>query len=222
MTMYNEDEVLFVKTMNAVIKNIAHLCSRGRSKTWGPDGWKKVVVCIVSDGRSKINKRTLHVLSLMGLYQEGIAKDSIAGKDVTAHIFEYTSSVVVTDAGEVAQGSCPVQIIFCLKEQNKKKLNSHRWFFNAFGPLVNPNVCVLLDVGTKPTTVDSPLTHTPRDRQKSYGLLDLWVMGKGFGRCLAYWDGQVAMGYGCLWHTRGMGYGRVDCTKGDRNGADTP
>lgn len=35
--------------------------------------------------------------------------------------------------------------------QNKKKLNSHRWFFNAFGPLIKPNVCVLLDVGTKPS-----------------------------------------------------------------------
>ncbi|KAH0837983.1 glycosyltransferase family 2 protein [Lanmaoa asiatica] len=151
MTMYNEDEVLFVKTMNAVIKNIAHLCSRNRSKTWGPDGWKKVVVCIVSDGRNKINKRTLQVLTLMGCYQEGIAKDSIAGKDVTAHIFEYTTNVVVTETGEVSSGACPVQILFCLKEQNKKKLNSHRWFFNAFGPLINPNVCVLLDVGTKPT-----------------------------------------------------------------------
>ncbi|GLB35745.1 putative chitin synthase [Lyophyllum shimeji] len=151
MTMYNEDEVLFVKTMNAVIKNVAHLCSRTRSKTWGPEGWKKVVVCVVSDGRNKVNKRTLQVLSLMGCYQEGIAKDSVAGKDVTAHIFEYTSSVVVTETGEVGQGSCPVQILFCLKEQNKKKLNSHRWFFNAFGPLIKPNVCVLLDVGTKPT-----------------------------------------------------------------------
>ncbi|KIJ66341.1 glycosyltransferase family 2 protein [Hydnomerulius pinastri MD-312] len=151
MTMYNEDEILFVKTMNAVIKNIAHLCSRNRSKTWGPDGWKKVVVCIVSDGRSKVNKRTLQVLTLMGCYQEGIAKDSVAGKDVTAHIFEYTSNVVVTDTGEVSSGACPVQVLFCLKEQNKKKLNSHRWFFNAFGPLINPNVCVLLDVGTKPT-----------------------------------------------------------------------
>ncbi|KAF9451389.1 glycosyltransferase family 2 protein [Macrolepiota fuliginosa MF-IS2] len=168
MTMYNEDEILFVKTMNAVIKNIAHLCGRDRSKVWGKDGWKKVVVCIVSDGRSKINKRTLQVLTLMGCYQEGIAKDSVAGKDVTAHIFEYTSSVIVTETGEVSQGSCPIQILFCLKEQNKKKLNSHRWFFNAFGPLIRPNgehfvlggdrflnsitvVCVLLDVGTKPT-----------------------------------------------------------------------
>ncbi|EJF67235.1 chitin synthase [Dichomitus squalens LYAD-421 SS1] len=161
MTMYNEDEVLFVRTMNAyfaeckpsfsVLKNIAHLCSRTKSKTWGPDGWKKVVVCVVSDGRSKINKRTLQVLTLMGCYQEGIAKDSIGGKDVTAHIFEYTSNVIVTERGEVSQSACPVQIIFCLKEQNKKKLNSHRWFFNAFGPLIQPNVCVLLDVGTKPT-----------------------------------------------------------------------
>ncbi|KAJ8483166.1 hypothetical protein ONZ51_g4901 [Trametes cubensis] len=151
MTMYNEDEVLFTRTMNAVLKNVAHLCSRTKSKTWGPDGWKKVVVCVVSDGRSKINKRTLQVLTLMGCYQEGVAKDSIAGKDVTAHIFEFTSNVVVTERGEVSQGACPVQIIFCLKEQNKKKLNSHRWFFNAFGPLIQPNVCILLDVGTKPT-----------------------------------------------------------------------
>jgi chitin synthase len=44
----------------------------------------------------------------------------------------------------------PVQVLFCLKEKNSKKLNSHRWFFNAFSPLLNPNVCVLLDVGTRP------------------------------------------------------------------------
>ncbi|KAH7107091.1 glycosyltransferase family 2 protein [Auriculariales sp. MPI-PUGE-AT-0066] len=151
MTMYNEDEVLFCKTMNSVIKNITYLCGRTRSKVWGAEGWKKVVVCVVSDGRSKVNKRTLHVLSLMGVYQDGIAKDSVAGKDVTAHIFEYTTSVVTTDAGEVSMGGCPVQVVFCLKEQNKKKLNSHRWFFNAFGPLIQPEVCILLDVGTKPT-----------------------------------------------------------------------
>jgi hypothetical protein len=32
-----------------------------------------------------------------------------------------------------------------------RKLNSHRWFFNAFGPILNPEICVLLDVGTKPS-----------------------------------------------------------------------
>ena len=50
---------------SSVLKNIAHLCGRTKSKMWGPDGWKKVVVCVVSDGRSKINKRTLQVLTLV-------------------------------------------------------------------------------------------------------------------------------------------------------------
>ena len=45
--------------MHGVMTNIAHLCTRERSKTWGKEGWKKVVVCIVSDGRMKINSRTL-------------------------------------------------------------------------------------------------------------------------------------------------------------------
>jgi Chitin synthase len=76
MTMYNEDEELFCRTMHGVIKNIAHLCKRDRSKTWGKEGWKKVVVCIVSDGRGKINSRTLSVIAAMGAYQEGVAKVS--------------------------------------------------------------------------------------------------------------------------------------------------
>lgn len=74
MTMYNEDEELFCRTMHGVMKNIAHLCKRDRSKTWGKEGWKKVVVCIVSDGRSKINSRTLSVIATMGAYQDGVAK----------------------------------------------------------------------------------------------------------------------------------------------------
>lgn len=72
LTMYNEDPLLFTRTMNNVIKNIANFQSRTKSKTWGNgDAWKKIVVVIVSDGRKKANKDTLKVLQLMGLYQEG-------------------------------------------------------------------------------------------------------------------------------------------------------
>ncbi|KAF9465779.1 glycosyltransferase family 2 protein [Collybia nuda] len=153
MTMYNEDEELFCRTMHGVIKNIAHLCKRDRSKTWGKDGWKKVVVCIVSDGRTKINSRTLSVIAAMGAYQEGIMKDHVNTVPVTAHIFEYTTQISVTPSMKIEgpeKGVVPVQIIFCLKEKNQKKINSHRWFFNAFGSILQPNVCVLLDVGTMP------------------------------------------------------------------------
>ena len=74
LAMYNEDGELFCRTMYSVMKNIAHLCTRDRSKTWGKDGWKKVVVCIISDGRAKINARTLSVIATMGAYQDVIAK----------------------------------------------------------------------------------------------------------------------------------------------------
>ncbi|RKP01104.1 hypothetical protein CXG81DRAFT_12399 [Caulochytrium protostelioides] len=153
-TMYNEDEVLFAKTWKAIAKNIAYLCQKKKSSVWGPDGWKKVTVCIVSDGRNKINQRTLQTIGIMGAYQEGLVKTSVEGQEVSAHLFEYTTQICVdpdmrirgTDSGLV-----PVQILFCLKEKNAKKINSHRWFFNAFGQVLNPHVCILLDVGTKPT-----------------------------------------------------------------------
>ncbi|KAG0247704.1 Chitin synthase, class 1 [Mortierella polycephala] len=153
MTMYNEDEVLFTRTMHGVMKNIRHLTTRDRSRTWGPDAWKKVVVCIVSDGRTKINSKTLNVLAAMGVYQDGIAKNIVNDKTVTAHIYEYTTQVTIDpEMGRSGhdKGYVPVQILFCLKEKNAKKLNSHRWFFNAFGQVLKPNVCVLLDVGTRP------------------------------------------------------------------------
>lgn len=74
--------------MHGVMKNIAHLCGRDRSKTWGPEGWKKVTVCVVSDGRNKINHRTLNLLAALGVYQEGVAKNLVGEKEVTAHIYE--------------------------------------------------------------------------------------------------------------------------------------
>lgn len=43
-----------------------------------------------------------------------------------------------------------MQFIFCLKQKNSKKINSHRWLFNAFSRILNPEVIVLLDAGTKP------------------------------------------------------------------------
>ena len=100
-------------------------------------------------------------------------QNAVNNKQVTAHMFEYTATFgldpnlrfVYPDKGIV-----PTQIIFCMKERNQKKINSHRWFFNAFAPLLQvglevpvlnpsemthplqPNVCVLIDVGTRPST----------------------------------------------------------------------
>ena len=153
ITMYNEDEIDFTRTMHGVMRNISNFCSRTKSRTWGKDGWQKIVVCIVSDGRQKVHPRTLDALAAMGIYQDGIAKNLVNQREVTAHVYEYTTQVSL-DADlkfkGAEKGIVPCQMIFCLKEKNQKKLNSHRWFFNAFGKALSPNVCILLDVGTKP------------------------------------------------------------------------
>jgi len=153
VTMYNEDEILFARTMIGVFKNIEYMCKKTDSRTWGKDAWKKIVVCVVSDGRAKINPRTRALLAGMGVYQEGIAKQSVNGKKVQAHIYEYTTQVGLAIRNGVVQlipKQQPVQMLFCLKEENKKKINSHRWFFQAFGRVLDPNICVLIDAGTKP------------------------------------------------------------------------
>ncbi|CAG8625730.1 10774_t:CDS:2, partial [Acaulospora colombiana] len=130
LTMYDESEVDFARTFH------------------------------VSDGRKHIKRRTLAYLAAIGVYQDGVAKNHIetinedgerVEKEVTAHIFEYTTQISINaEMKSETENVVPIQVLFCLKEKNAKKINSHRWFFNAFGKLLNPNVCVLLDVGTKP------------------------------------------------------------------------
>jgi chitin synthase len=154
ITMYNEDDDLFTKSMMAVQKNIAYLCSPHCPFSWGKEGWKRFVVVVVSDGRSKVNPKVLNVLTVMGLYIPGIPRTSVDGKPVTAHVFEGTTQVAVDRSMNVlhrSDGVVPTQVIFLLKEKNAKKINSHKWFFNAVCAQIQPKYCFLLDVGTKPS-----------------------------------------------------------------------
>ncbi len=97
-------------------------------------------MCIVADGRRKVHPRVLDCLTLLGVYQPGgHMRNAINHKPVTAHLFEYTTSFAIDPNLHFKypdKGIVPAQIIFCMKEKNQKKINSHRWFFNAFGPLL--------------------------------------------------------------------------------------
>ena len=42
ITMYNENETLFLRTLYGVMRNISHMEGRKNSGTWGPGSWKKV------------------------------------------------------------------------------------------------------------------------------------------------------------------------------------
>lgn len=159
ITYYNEDKVLTARTLHGVMQNIRDIVNIKKTEFWNKGGpaWQKIVVCLVFDGIDPCDKETLDVLATIGIYQDGVMKKDVDGKETSAHIFEYTTQLSVTPNQKLIQPQDdgpttlpPVQMIFCLKQKNSKKINSHRWLFNAFGNILNPEVCILLDAGTKP------------------------------------------------------------------------
>lgn len=159
ITYYNEDKQLTARTLHGVMQNIRDIVNLKKSDFWNVGGpaWQKIVVCLVFDGIDPCDKDTLDVLATVGVYQDGVMKKDVDGKETVAHIFEYTTQLSVTASQQLIRPQDdssntlpPVQMMFCLKQKNSKKINSHRWLFNAFGRLLNPEVCILLDAGTKP------------------------------------------------------------------------
>ncbi|PMD27371.1 glycosyltransferase family 2 protein [Hyaloscypha hepaticicola] len=159
ITYYNEDKQLTARTLHGVMQNIRDIVNLKKSDFWNVGGpaWQKIVVCLVFDGIDPCDKDTLDILATIGVYQDGVMKKDVDGKETVAHIFEYTTQLSVTASQQLIRPQDdssntlpPVQMMFCLKQKNSKKINSHRWLFNAFGRLLNPEVCILLDAGTKP------------------------------------------------------------------------
>ncbi|KAF6752025.1 chitin synthase [Ephemerocybe angulata] len=164
VTSFNEDKMLYARTLHNIMLNIRDICKTKKSKYWrgcaeeGTPAWQKITVALVVDGLECMDKSVLDLLATVGVYQDGIMKKKVDGKDTEAHIFEYTTQLSVDSTPQLVlpqetdDGSnlVPVQIILVVKAKNQKKINSHRWIFNAIGKQLNPEICVLVDAGTKP------------------------------------------------------------------------
>ncbi|KAJ5713817.1 uncharacterized protein N7483_010998 [Penicillium malachiteum] len=158
MTYRDENKVLTSRTLHAVMQNIRDIC-HARSEFWSQGGpaWQKIVCTVVMDGIDPSDSGTLDTLATIGVFQEDIMKKAVNGKETVAHIFEYTTQLSVTENQELVQPQNddpmsfpPIQMILCIKQRSTSKVNSHRWIFNGFCRILNPEVVVLLDTGTKP------------------------------------------------------------------------
>ncbi|KAI5480140.1 hypothetical protein MNV49_001800, partial [Pseudohyphozyma bogoriensis] len=94
VTSYNEDKVLYSRTLHSVMQNIRDLSNR-RSKFWGGGKnaheqgtrppWQRIVVALIADGVEKADQLTRHQLT-------GGLRTS---PSTVAHIFEYTTQISV-------------------------------------------------------------------------------------------------------------------------------
>lgn len=178
----NEDKALYSRTLHNIMLNIRDICNTRSSKYWrrpstangsteaggGAPAWQKITVVLVADGIGPMDKEVLDLLATVGVYQDGIMKKEVDGRETVAHIFEvgpsphlstysdaradmssllallqYTTQLSVDFTPALVlphhndpNNLVPVQIILCLKQQNSKKINSHRWLFNAIGRML--------------------------------------------------------------------------------------
>ncbi len=43
-----------------------------------------------------------------------------------------------------------INFVFAIKQRNDGKINSHRWFFQGLCKYLKPELCLMLDIGTRP------------------------------------------------------------------------
>ncbi|KAH9021478.1 chitin synthase-domain-containing protein [Lactarius pseudohatsudake] len=83
----------------------------------------------------------LSAIPAIGAYQEGIATNYVANHDKLLRLIP-RETVDIMESNKIkgaGKGIVPVQIAVCLKEKHQTKINSHRWFFYAFGPILQLN-----------------------------------------------------------------------------------
>lgn len=88
ITYYNEDKVLTARTLHGVMQNIRDIVNLKKSEFWNKGGpaWQKIVCTLVFDGIDPCDKNTLDLLATVGIYQDGIMKRSVDGRETVAHI----------------------------------------------------------------------------------------------------------------------------------------
>lgn len=88
ITYYNEDKTLTARTLHGVMQNIREIVNLKKSEFWNKGGpaWQKIVVCLVFDGIDPCDKDVLDVFATIGVYQDGIMKRDVDGKETLAHI----------------------------------------------------------------------------------------------------------------------------------------
>ncbi|CAG9317187.1 unnamed protein product [Blepharisma stoltei] len=163
----SEGEPDFSKTLKAVITNIEYFLENNHS----------VVVVAILDGLTKtVNEKSKKKISQNEVTQIGLKPyssyfeigkiadkfhfDTTPNENSANYISNYSGK---KDEDEIAHAfmhsnwkmetnqKYPIDFIFCIKEREAGKLNSHLWFFGGFCQHINPRYVILLDAGIKPS-----------------------------------------------------------------------
>jgi chitin synthase len=166
VTMYNEDEKELMDTLAGVMDNYVELCNDPTVDFVRDD----LICCLVSDGfsitedfkkfataKSFFNEEELRRTAMNevkpGKFEMKNIDDVYQGdEDKKPNNLLHCFSVRTWDFG--LKDPCPkefrMNFMFGIKHKNDGKINSHKWFYTAICSLLDPEICLMLDIGTKP------------------------------------------------------------------------
>lgn len=149
VAMYNESSEQFSHTLDAVAENLTYFNAAGVKP-------ESVACVVIVDGiRPFMQTYNKQESFFKQFFDVNMIKEKFNVSDLNlcaypgqqdhdefAHVF----------CQEVILGNSefPLKLIMCVKQFNKRKLNSHLWFFGGFCEEIQPKYVMLLDVGTRP------------------------------------------------------------------------
>lgn len=162
ITMYNENMDELYITLKALCKNLEYFKKKGINIS------KESVLCIVSDGKFKISDDVLNFFEYNNIFDRSLMDlDNIS--DTQLHLFENEIQFKLERENKTFIQDDKLHVIFALKEKNAGKLDSHQWFFNSFCQIIEPEYCILIDVGTKPNISSIFLLYDAMEQHKDIG-----------------------------------------------------
>ena len=149
VAMYNESSEQFSHTLDAVAENLSYFNAAGvRPET--------IACVVIVDGiRPFMQTFNKQETFFKQFFDQDMIKQRFNVSDLNLCAFpgqEDHDEFAHVFCQEVILGNAefPLKLIMCVKQFNKRKLNSHLWFFGGFCEEIQPKYVMLLDVGTRP------------------------------------------------------------------------
>jgi len=136
ITIYNENSFDLQATLQGVLKNIENLTQDRVCPG-------KFCITLIQDGLEKLHPNMTEYGESMNLFFLRNIEDSDPN---TLHLY----ATEFTLAKNNHESYPTVTLVTGVKQSNKGKINSHRWFFKCICHYINPKYCVLMDCGTIP------------------------------------------------------------------------
>ena len=149
IAMYNENPEEVIQTLDGICDNLRHFESGGIPP-------EEIACIVIVDGMGPF----LKVYQEHEFFQRFFDADLIKNRYNCENLLNFDVGIE-NEYDEIAhcfmqqyesEGNekLPLNLFWCVKQANKRKLNSHLWYFGGFCEAIQPKYCMLLDVGTKP------------------------------------------------------------------------